>query len=132
MIKKLYLKNKEVINYLIVGFLTTCVSIVSYFIFRKVFHIYYIVSNILSWITAITFAYFANRKYVFNSNKEDKLKEFIEFVKYRILSLLIETALMYIMVDIFKLNDGLVKIIVQVIVIILNYIFSKFIVFKRE
>ena len=132
MIKNLYLKNKEVINYLIVGFLTTIVSIVSYFIFRKVFHIYYIVSNILSWITAVTFAYFANRKYVFNSNNENKVKEFIEFVKYRILSLLIETILMYIMVDIFKINDGVVKIIVQVIVIILNYIFSKFIVFKRE
>ena len=129
-IMSLYKKYKEIINYLIAGVLTTVVSFVTYEIFKDIFHIHYIISNILSWIAAVIFAYFINRKYVFESNSKDKLKEFISFVKYRILSLLIETACMYLLVDICKVDDDISKIIVQFIVVVLNYIFSKFFTFK--
>ena len=132
MIKKIYIKYKEIINYLIAGFLTLIVSISSYALLAKILHIYYIISNIVSWILAVLFAYYVNRKFVFKStstNKE-KINEIINFFKYRILSLIIETILMYLLVDIILINDLISKVIVQIIVIILNYLFSKFLIFK--
>lgn len=132
MIKKIYIKYKEIINYLIAGFLTLIVSISSYALLTKILHIYYIISNIISWILAVLFAYYVNRKFVFKSTsiKREKVYEIINFFKYRVLSLIIETILMYLLVDIILINDLVSKVIVQIIVIILNYIFSKFLIFK--
>ena len=132
MIKKIYIKYKEIINYLIAGFLTLIVSISSYALLSKILHIYYIISNIISWILAVLFAYYVNRKFVFKSTsmKREKVYEIINFFKYRVLSLIIETILMYLLVDIILINDLVSKVIVQIIVIILNYIFSKFLIFK--
>ena len=129
---ELYKKYKEIINYLIAGVLTTIVSILSYELFKNLFHIHYIISNVMSWVVAVTFAYFINRKYVFERKNENKIAEFISFVKYRILSLVIETACMYLLVDICKFNDDISKIVVQFIVVVLNYIFSKFFTFKKK
>lgn len=134
MIKKifdLYKKYKEIVNYLIAGFLTTVVALASFFIFKNVFHIHYIVSNVISWIIAVLFAYIINRRFVFESNStgKSKLKEFINFIKYRLLSLLIETLCLYLLVDIIHVGEDISKIIVQIIVIILNYVFSKFLTF---
>ena len=132
MIIKIYIKYKEIINYLIAGFLTLIVSISSYALLSKILHIYYIISNIVSWILAVIFAYYVNRKFVFKSTsiKREKVYEIINFFKYRVLSLIIETILMYLLVDIILINDLVSKVIVQIIVIILNYIFSKFLIFK--
>ena len=132
MIKKIYIKYKEIINYLIAGFLTLIVSISSYALLTKILHIYYIISNVVSWILAVLFAYYVNRKFVFKSTsiKREKVYEIINFFKYRVLSLIIETILMYLLVDIILINDLVSKVIVQIIVIILNYIFSKFLIFK--
>ena len=133
MIINIYKKYKEIINYLIAGFLTVIVSVLTYALFTKVLDIHYIVSNVLSWIIAVLFAYYVNSKFVFTSGarKKEKISEFINFIKYRILSLLIETILMYLLVDLITLDDLISKLIVQVIVIILNYIFSKFLIFKK-
>ena len=90
----------------------------------------YKISTILSWILAVLFAYFINKIYVFNKSEKDKI-EFLKFIISRLLSLLIEFITMIILVDIFIINDRLSKLIVQVIVFILNYVFSKFIVFKK-
>lgn len=132
MIKEIYIKYREIINYLIAGFLTLIVSITSYALLTKILHVYYIISNIVSWILAVIFAYYVNRKFVFGSTstKKEKTREIINFFKYRVLSLIIETILMYLLVDIILINDLLSKVIVQIIVIILNYIFSKFLIFK--
>lgn len=132
-ITDIYLKYKEIINYLIAGVLTTIVSILSYALFKNIFHIHYIISNIISWIIAVTFAYVINSKYVFGSNKKkkDRIKEFISFVSCRVLSLIIETLAMYLMVDIIDINSDISKIIAQFIVLVLNYVFSKFLTFKK-
>lgn len=134
MIKKgleLYKKYKEIINYLIAGFLTTVVALVTFFLFKDIFHVHYIISNVISWIFAVLFAYVVNRKYVFESKSTGnaKIKEFINFIKYRLLSLLIETLCLYALVDHIHMNSGIAKVIVQIIVIIVNYIFSKFLTF---
>lgn len=129
----LYKKYEEIIKYLLFGVLTTLVSILSYALFTRLFNINYLISNVLSWILAVLFAFITNKLYVFKSetNNKDLLKEIIKFFEFRILSLLIELVIMYLFVDILKLNDMIVKIIAQVIVIVLNYVFSKVFVFKK-
>ena len=131
---ELYKKYKEIINYLIVGVLTTLVSIIIYFIFTKIFPVNYMISNAISWVGAVLFAYITNKKYVFVSKSETKKQIIIEmyqFFKYRILSFVIELLLMYAFVELIKIDDMIAKVIVQAIVIILNYVFSKLFVFKK-
>lgn len=131
---KIYKKYEEIINYLIMGVLTTLVSIVSYFIFAKVVGINYLVSNIISWIISVAFAYITNKIFVFKNNVKEKKQVFIQiyqFVKFRLLSLVIDVLLMYLFVEIIKMDDMVAKVINQVIVIVLNYVFSKLFVFKK-
>ncbi len=135
----LYKKYQEIINYLIVGVLTTVVSIVTYFLFSLVLdienNILFILANILSWICAVIFAYITNKKFVFNtttSNKKEEIKVFSMFVSSRITTLLIELAFMFVTVKIILINDKIAKVIAQFIVIVLNYILSKLFVFKKK
>lgn len=136
-IKNIYLKYEEIINYLIVGVLTTVVSLGSYYLCVYTFLNPNIswqlqVANVISWVCAVTFAYFTNRKYVFKSHNDNILIEARDFYASRILTLLIDMALMFIFVTALKFNDKLIKILVQVIITISNYIFSKLFVFKGK
>jgi putative flippase GtrA len=130
-ISALVLKYIEIINYLIVGFLTTAVSVIVYYIFTRYFGIYYLISEAISWIFAVTFAFFMNKKYVFHSKEKNIIKELINFFNYRLLSLFIDISLMYSLVSIIKIDDLVSKILVQITVIVLNYYFSKKFVFKK-
>lgn len=136
-IKELYKKYEEIINYLIVGVLTTIVSLVTYFICTETFldptkKIELQIANIISWIFAVTFAYFTNRKYVFKSKNANMLKEASSFVGSRIISLLMDMFTMFIIVSVLHLNDKIGKLVSQVIVTIANYILSKLFVFKKK
>lgn len=129
-------KNKEIINYLIVGILTTLISITSYAILTITVlnpnnEIQLQIANIISWIIAVIFAYITNKKYVFESKEKNIKKEFTKFTTSRITTLLIEMLFMYIFVSILKYNDKIMKVIAQLVVIILNYVFSKIFVFKE-
>lgn len=128
----LYKKYKEIINYLIFGVLTTLISIVTYAIFTKVFHIDYLISNVLSWIIAVLFAYITNKIYVFESKSKKNIKEITSFFFFRVVSLIIEMIILYIFVDILHIDDLVIKIIAQIIVIVSNYAFSKVFVFKKD
>lgn len=135
MIKELYLKYKEIINYLIFGVLTTIVSLTTYYLL-----VYTIlnpnnpielqIANIISWITCVTFAYITNRKYVFDSKNKNILKEMLKFYSSRLTTLFLDMLFMYIFVSKFNFNDKIIKIILQVLITILNYILSKILVFK--
>ncbi len=124
-------KYKEIVNYVIVGGFTTIVSILSYYFFR-IFLQNYVLCTILSWIAAVSFAYITNRKYVFHSKEKNICREFFEFTGSRVLSLLSEIAIMFILVDFLNIKDKLAKIIVQIIIMILNYVFSKLFVFREK
>lgn len=131
----LYKKYAEIINYLIVGVLTTIVSIAIYWVFTKVFHVNYMVSNVISWIGSVSFAYVTNKIFVFKSKCDSSKDLFIEvyqFFMYRVFSLVIDIFLMYVFVELFNIDDMIAKVIVQFIVIALNYIFSKLFVFKKK
>ncbi len=122
--------KKEIVNYIIVGGLTTVVSLLSYYLFR-LFITDYMVCTVLSWVCAVLFAYITNRLFVFKSSNKVS-GELVSFVGSRILSLLSEMATMFILVDLIKVNDKISKILVQFLVLVLNYIFSKIFVFKKK
>ncbi len=130
---ELYKKYKEVIHYLISGGLTTVFNIVCYFVLTKIFGIDYMISTVIDWILTVLLAYILNKVFVFysKSNGKELIKEIYEFFKYRIFTLVIELGLMYLFVDILFINDMISKIIVQIVVIILNYVFSKLFIFKN-
>ena len=135
-IKELYLKYKEIINYLIFGVLTTVVSLATYYICVYTFlnpdnSLQLQVANIVSWIAGVTFAYITNRKFVFESEEQEKLKEAGKFVTSRIATLLTDMLIMFIGVTILKLNDKIIKLISQISVIIAYYLLSKMLVFRK-
>jgi putative flippase GtrA len=134
--KKLYQKYREIINYLIVGVLTTIISLLTYFICVHTFlhatnAIELQIANIISWILAVFFAYFTNRIFVFKSKSKNYLKEIISFITSRLLTLLMDMGIMFILVTILSVNDSVGKLVSQVVVTISNYIFSKIFVFKK-
>lgn len=136
-IKELYFKYKEIVNYLIVGGLTTVVSLSVYFICVSTFcdpasPIQLQVANIISWVVAVTFAFFTNRKYVFESKSKNICAEAGKFYISRLSTLGIDMLIMFITVTVLGMNDKLAKLIVQVVVTITNYIFSKYLVFNKK
>ncbi len=134
---KLYRQYQEIINYLIFGVLTTVVSLIAYYVLTIIIldpklNLELQIANILSWCIGVLFAYFTNRKFVFNSTNQNKKKEFFTFVSARISTLILDMLVMFIGVSLLYFNDKIVKLISQVLVIIGNYILSKIIVFKKD
>ena len=130
-------KYREQITYLVVGGLTTLVSLATYFLCTKTFLTPEIplqlqAANVISWICAVAFAYVTNRKYVFRSREENKALEAGKFVLSRVSTLLMEMAVMWLVVTVLGINDRIVKIAAQVIVIIANYVLSKLLVFRKK
>ena len=135
--KELFNKYKEIIMYLIFGVLTTVISLIVYYaltytILNPNNSIYLQIANILSWIAGVLFAYFTNRKYVFESKNKNKLKEFISFVGARVTTLILDMIIMGVGVSLLHGNDKILKLISQVLVIVGNYVLSKLIVFKKK
>ena len=123
--------EKELVLYVVFGALTTLVNFVVYFLFARLLGVHYIISNILAWFFSVLFAYVTNRSWVFESENTNILKEVILFFSGRIFSGVVDTGLMYLFIDILTIGDFISKIIIQVIVVVLNYVFSKLIVFKK-
>ena len=127
---------REVISYLIIGVLTTIVSLVSYYLLTTYIlnpdkPIELQIANVLSWILSVTFAYFTNRKYVFRSNDKNVLKEGMKFYSARLLTLFMDMLIMFVFVSLMRINDKIIKLVSQVVVVIANYVISKFMVFEK-
>ena len=137
MIKKLYDKFKEQINYVIVGALTTAVSLGSYYACVLTFldpedAVQLQAANVISWVCAVTFAYFTNRRFVFHSGEEKVALEAVKFFGARVTTLLMDMACMWFFVTLLGMSDKIAKLLVQVIVFVSNYLLSKFLVFRRK
>lgn len=136
MIKHFFRRYKEVLAYIIVGGLTTLVSLGSYYllvliVFDPTNPWELQITNIISWICSVTFAFITNRKYVFNSTSNIN-REMIKFYGGRITTLIFDMALMFVFVTMLHMSDKLSKILVQIFVFITNYLISKFFVFKKD
>ena len=124
----------ELFKYGIIGALTTFLNIFIYFILRSILNLNYIFSSIIAWILALIFYFFENISFVFEKKEKLKnkvLKEFLFFALTRYITGLLDIGIMVIGVEVFKQDDKLLKIISNVIGIILNYITSKFLIFKK-
>ena len=122
--------DRELVLYVVFGAFTFFVNIAVYFLFEDVLGVNYLISNIIAWFFSVLFAYITNRIWVFESKSPDILKEMALFFGGRIFSGVVDTALMYLFIDVMMIGDTISKIVVQIIVIVLNYIFSKLTVFK--
>ena len=136
-IKDIFKKYREIIMYVIVGGMTTVVSLASYYLLTFTIlnannPIQLQIANIISWILCVSFAFVTNRKYVFESKYKNITKECLDFFLARLSTLIIDMLSMGLMVSVFKINDSIAKIIVQFIILVLNYILSKFLVFKKQ
>ena len=134
-IKELFKKYREIIMYIIIGVCTTLVNLITYTIMYKYLNIDINVSNVVSIISAIIFAYFTNRIFVFESKNntiQEITAEIIKFISARIVTMIIEVVGVYVLVVMNHNDEFIGKLKVQVIVLVLNYIMSKFIVFKKS
>lgn len=147
--KKLFEKYRELIIYVIVGGLTTVVNYIIHFGLRAV-NINYYIALTAAWLGAVIFAYVANRIFVFESKTKGKeqIKEFTLFFGARVFSYGLEMLISFIFIDCAKadrfvwqpeftetvipIGELFVKTVAQAIIVISNFIFSKFVIFKKD
>ena len=143
--------NREVLSYLLFGALTTLVALITFWLPDKLFSALgyqgvvhyvtrsekdfaYIEANVISWVCAVTFAFVTNKRFVFESKATDTktvLRELVTFVGGRLATLLVDTLLMVLFVTALSFPEMIAKIIVQVVIVVLNYFISKWIVFRK-
>lgn len=133
-IRILLVKHRDIISYLFFGVLTT---IVNYLVYIPLYHVLGIsatISNISAWIVSVLFAFFTNKTFVFQSRDWSAgvvIPEIWKFVGARIGSGLLDTAIIFVTVDLMAWNGIVMKLVTSILVIVLNYISNKLIVFKK-
>lgn len=134
-IKSLLVKYRDVLTYLIFGVLTTVVNYLVYLPVYNLLGLSAAVSNAIAWVVAVAFAYLTNKPFVFRSHdwsKETVIPELTKFVSCRLASGVMETVIIFLAVDLMGFNGNVWKLVTSVLVVILNYIFSKLIVFRKK
>lgn len=154
--------TREIVTYVVFGVLTTAVNLVTFYLFKRLFVAIgwdgifnklmgsagwdkalellgsgtdYLDATVIAWTVAVIFAFVTNKLIVFESKSWKPAvagKEFAGFIGARLFSLLVELVMMFVMVTLIGMNDFIAKLIVQVIVVILNYVFSKLFIFKNK
>ena len=126
--------NREVIFYTIFGILSTLVNFITFYILTKI-SVEENLANFIAIIMAVLFAYFTNRKIVFNSKAEtfkEKLKEFYKFILGRVFTMFVEMFGFYLLFNIMSIHEIISKLVITIIVVILNFFISKFFAFKKQ
>ena len=133
-IRMLIRKHYDILAYLFFGVLTTAVNYIVYLPCYNLLHLPASLSNVISWVAAVAFAYVTNKPFVFKSHDWSAKTvgpELTKFVGSRILSGALETAIIFVSVDMLLWNGNLMKLVTSVLVVILNYVASKLLVFKK-
>lgn len=136
-LKELIVKcwNNDVLRYVFFGGCTTLVNLVTYYLLRLTTPLNMNVANTISVALSIVFAYFVNSRFVFCSEAESlgqRFGEFVKFVGARLSTMVIEVGGVWLMADFMHINDLLAKFVIQFIVLALNYVFSKFLIFTKK
>ncbi len=148
-IKQLFVKYKEIITYVVFGVLTTLVNFAAFWILSRFLgERLYLLNNAIAWVVSVLFAYITNKLWVFESKSwapKVVVKESVEFVAARLFSFGVEEGGLLLFVDVlgfgkysftvfgFEITGQLIaKVILSVIVVILNYFFSKFVIFAKK
>ncbi|WP_051195016.1 GtrA family protein [Pseudobutyrivibrio ruminis] len=141
-IKDLYFAHEEIINYLVVGVLTTIVSWIAYGLCRFVLDVngnqlHMQLAVLIRWIAGVLFAYFTNRKFVFKSTNPNKIKEFASFTSSRVVTYFLDALIMAFLPGFLPAvicglsRDWVATLVSAVVVTVTNYILSKFLVFAK-
>ena len=133
-IKKLIVKYWDILSYLFFGVLTTAVNYLVYLPCYNWLHLSASISNVIAWVVAVAFAYVTNKPFVFKSHDwswKTVGPELTKFVGCRIGSGLLETAILFVTVDCLVWNGNVWKLVTSVLVVLLNYVASKLLVFKK-
>ena len=127
--------NRETITYTFAGIMTTIVNFIIYYILCNLLEVENLIANTIAWIGAVLFAYIVNALWVFQSERGSLVKESMKIIKFigaRLLSFFVEQIGMFLFVDWLKFNNLIVKSVLMVIVIVLNYLFSKIYIFRKS
>ena len=134
-LKKLFHKHYDILVYLVFGVLTTAVNYIVYLPCYNLLHLSSAVSNVIAWAVAVAFAYVTNKPFVFHSHDwsaKTVIPELTEFVGTRLGSGGLETVILLVFVDFLRMNGNLWKLLTSVLVVVLNYIGSKLLVFRKK
>lgn len=132
--KALYEKYRDVIPYAVFGVLTTAVNVVVFWIAAHPLGLGVMPSTVVAWIAAVLFAYVTNRKWVFHSTAHttpEIAREMISFFACRLATGFIDWGCMFVFVDLLHFDDVVIKVIANIVVIVLNYVASKLVIFKK-
>lgn len=133
--ERFYKKNKEVLLYLFFGGLAFLVSIGTYVLFNVSWGMNESIANIFSWIITVLFAFFTNRIWVFQSRTNgtgEFVKQLFLFYAGRVITLMVEEVILLVFITWLGFSSVFVKVIAQVVVIVLNYVISKILIFKPK
>ncbi|EAC2499872.1 cell wall teichoic acid glycosylation protein GtcA [Listeria monocytogenes] len=123
----------SILMYLIMGGFTTLINIVTFWVCTDLLNWDYRIANTIAWVASVLFAYFSNKKYVFDSYTptwKDKAREVSSFFGFRFLTYIVDFLVMILLISGLGMNELWAKIWTNVIVLILNYVFSKWIIFR--
>ena len=133
--------NTELVSYLFAGVATTLVNYIVYFIVTRPFgsliapEVLTVVGTCVAWLVAVIFGYVVNKVYVFHTRSETfaaLMKEMMSFIAMRLVSFGMELVLMFVTVDLLGLNDLVMKLVINILVIIANYVCSKLVIFRKK
>ena len=133
-IRVLLEKYWDILAYLFFGVLTTAVNYLVYLPCFNLLGISASVSNVIAWVVAVAFAYLTNKPWVFKSHdwsRQTVIPELTKFVGCRVGSGALETGIIFLTVDMLGFNGNVMKLVTSVLVVVLNYIGSKLLVFKK-
>ena len=134
-LRTLYHKYEDVILYLFFGGLTTLINYLAYLPCYNLLGISAAISNMIAWVVAVIFAFLTNKPFVFKSHdwtRKTLIPELVKFISCRVGSGLLETLIIFVSVDLLSINGNVMKLVTSVLVVILNYIGSKLLVFKKK
>ena len=132
-LRPLALRYQELLCYIVVGCMTTLVNFLIYYPLSRLIH--YLAANVIAWICSVTFAFFMNKVFVFQERRWDArslLVQGLEFAAGRLTSLGMEELILFVFVRQLSLNADVVKVAAQVIVAVMNFLISKFLVFRKQ
>lgn len=135
MLKDLIRKYRDVLPYLFFGVCTTAVNVVVYWICAHPMRLGTMLSTVLAWVLSVLFAYVTNRKWVFHSEAHGRReigREIASFFGCRLATGIVDWLCMFLFVEVLGLNDLFIKLAANVIVIVLNYVASKLLIFRKR
>lgn len=132
---KLYNRYRSFVLYVFFGVCTTIINIAAYTLCARVFGMGTVSANVTAWIAAVAAAYITNKIWVFESRAwttKAVIYEIVTFAACRATTGAMDVAIMYVSVDLLGFQDIMMKVISNALVIVLNFLFSKLVIFKRK